>query len=177
MKSFKIDKNFTVEYNKSLNNYIEEVNSFDALDAENESNLLMKIKYGDPEALQILVNSNYRYVLTVAKFYLNYGLNLHDLINEGNLGIIKAAEHFDEKRGLSFVSYAIWCVKGAIMKAILENSILVRLHIDKTVSPSKTYNAFIKLEQEFHREPSQKEIADLEIFQLKIIENAYNLAN
>jgi RNA polymerase primary sigma factor len=165
MRQLKITKQLTNRDSQSLDKYLQEINRVDLISAEEEVALSKKIKNGDEEALSKLVEANLRFVVSVAKQYLNYGLTLPDLINEGNIGLIKAAKRFDETRGFKFISYAVWWIRQSILQAIAEQSRIVRLPLNKIGSISKINRAFSKLEQEFEREPSPDEVADaLEMF-------------
>ena len=165
MRQLKITKQFTNRDSQSLDKYLQEISRVDLISTEEEVALSKKIKKGDEEALSKLVEANLRFVVSVAKQYLNYGLTLPDLINEGNIGLIKAAKRFDETRGFKFISYAVWWIRQSILQAIAEQSRIVRLPLNKIGSISKINRAFSKLEQDFEREPSSDEVADaLEMF-------------
>jgi len=139
--------------------------------------LARKIKLGDQKALKKLIQSNLRFVVSVAKQYQNQGLTLPDLINEGNLGLIKAAERYDETRGFKFISYAVWWIRQSILQAIAEQSRIVRLPLNKIGALSKINKAFTKLEQDYQREPTPEEIADLLKLQIKIVKEALEISN
>lgn len=145
---------------QSIEKYLEEINKVDLLTPEEEIDLARRIKKNDREALQALVQANLRFVVSVAKDYQNQGLPLSDLINEGNLGLIKAAERFDETRGFKFISYAVWWIRQSILQAIAEHSRIVRLPLNRVGMLNKIGKVFNELEQSFEREPSTEEIAN-----------------
>src|SRR6476659_6271558 len=159
MRQLKITKSITNLESQSLEKYLQEIGKVDLLTPEEEVELAKKIKQGDQNALEKLTKANLRFVVSVAKQYQNQGLTLSDLINEGNLGLIKAATRFDETRGFKFISYAVWWIRQSILQALAEQSRIVRLPLNKIGSINKINKAFSKLEQEFEREPSQEEIA------------------
>ncbi len=144
---------------KSLEVYLNEISSQDMLTAEEEVALAKKIRVGDEDALKRLVNGNLRFVVSIAKEYQNQGLSLGDLINEGNIGLIKAATRFDETRGFKFISYAVWWIRQSILQALAEHSRVVRLPLNRVGTLNKISKVFARLEQEFEREPSASEIA------------------
>jgi RNA polymerase primary sigma factor len=156
----KITKQFTKRESQSLDKYFNEIGKVALLTAEEEIELAIKIKEGDPEALEKLTKANLRFVVSVAKQYQNQGLSLGDLINEGNLGLIKAARRFDETRGFKFISYAVWWIRQAIMQALAEQSRIVRLPLNRVGALNKIGKAYSSLEQDFEREPSAEELAD-----------------
>jgi RNA polymerase primary sigma factor len=156
----KITKQFTKRESQSLDKYFNEIGKVTLLTAEEEVELARKIKEGDPEALEKLTKANLRFVVSVAKQYQNQGLSLGDLINEGNLGLIKAARRFDETRGFKFISYAVWWIRQAIMQALAEQSRIVRLPLNRVGALNKIGKAYSNLEQDFEREPSAEELAD-----------------
>ena len=156
----RITKQYTTRESKSLDKYFQEIGKVELLTAEQEVKLAKKIKKGNEQALNKLVNSNLRFVVSVAKQYQNQGLSLGDLINEGNLGLIKAAHKFDETRGFKFISYAVWWIRQSILQAIAEHSRIVRLSLNRVGTLSKISKAFSALEQDYEREPSASEIAD-----------------
>lgn len=160
MRQLKITKQVTNRDTPSLDKYLHEIGKVDLLSAEQEVDLARRIKNGDKKALTALVNSNLRFVVSVAKQYQNQGLSLPDLINEGNLGLIKAAQRFDETRGFKFISYAVWWIRQSVLQALAEQSRIVRLPLNKIGSINKINKALSKLEQEFEREPSHDEIAE-----------------
>lgn len=144
----------------TLEQYLQEIGEVPLLDQQEEIELARRIREGDEPALEILTKANLRFVVSVAKQYQNQGLSLGDLINEGNLGLIKAANRFDETRGFKFISYAVWWIKQSILQALAEQSRIVRLPLNKVGTMNKIGKAFSALEQEFEREPSPEEIAD-----------------
>jgi len=161
MRQLKITKSITNRESQSLEKYLQEIGKVDLLTPEEEVDLAKKIKAGDQEALEKLTKANLRFVVSVAKQYQNQGLSLSDLINEGNLGLIKAAQRFDETRGFKFISYAVWWIRQSILQALAEQSRIVRLPLNKVGSLNKINRAFSELEQEFEREPSSDELAEL----------------
>jgi RNA polymerase primary sigma factor len=177
MKQIKITKQVTLREAPSLDRYLREIGKIKLLAPEDEEVLARKIRNGDHKALEILVTSNLRFVVSVAKQYQNQGLTLPDLINEGNLGLIKAAELFDETRGFKFISYAVWWIRQSILQALAEQSRIVRLPLNKIGSINKINKAFIKLEQDFQREPMAEEIAEMLDLQHIFVEEALNSTN
>jgi len=161
MRQLKITKQVTNRETISLDKYLQDISKLNLITADEEAELARKIREGDKDALEKLAKSNLRFVVSVAKQYQNQGLNLSDLINEGNIGLIKAAERFDETRGFKFISYAVWWIRQSIMQAIAEQARIVRLPLNKIGNITKINKTFSKLEQEFEREPSADEIADL----------------
>ena len=161
MRQLKITKSITNRESQSLEKYLQEIGKVDLLTPEEEVDLAKRIKEGDQEALERLTKANLRFVVSVAKQYQNQGLSLSDLINEGNLGLIKAAQRFDETRGFKFISYAVWWIRQSILQALAEQSRIVRLPLNKVGSLNKINRAFSELEQEFEREPSAHELAEL----------------
>ncbi len=161
MRQLKITKSITNRESQSLEKYLQEIGKVDLLTPEEEVDLAKKIKAGNQEALEKLTKANLRFVVSVAKQYQNQGLSLSDLINEGNLGLIKAAQRFDETRGFKFISYAVWWIRQSILQALAEQSRIVRLPLNKVGSLNKINRAFSELEQEFEREPSSDELAEL----------------
>ena len=159
MRQLKITKQVTNRETASLDKYLQEIGRVELITAEEEVRLAQKIKKGDSQALERLTKANLRFVVSVAKQYQNQGLTLGDLINEGNLGLIKAAQRFDETRGFKFISYAVWWIRQSILQALAEQSRIVRLPLNKIGSINKINKTFSKLEQEFEREPSTEEIA------------------
>lgn len=159
MRQLKIVKQVTNRETASLDKYLQEIGRVELITAEEEVKLARLIKQGDAKALEKLTKANLRFVVSVAKQYQNQGLTLSDLINEGNLGLIKAAQRFDETRGFKFISYAVWWIRQSILQALAEQSRIVRLPLNKIGSINKINKTFSKLEQEFEREPSQEEIA------------------
>lgn len=156
----KIFKQFTYRESQSLDKYLQEIGKVDLLTAEEEIELAIKIKEGDKKALEKLTKANLRFVVSVAKQYQNQGLSLGDIINEGNLGLIKAGKRFDETRGFKFISYAVWWIRQSILQALAEQSRIVRLPLNRVGALSKIGRAYSNLEQEFEREPSADELAD-----------------
>jgi RNA polymerase primary sigma factor len=161
MRQLKITKQVTNRETASLDKYLQEIGREELITAEEEVILARKIREGDQAALERLTKTNLRFVVSVAKQYQNQGLTLGDLINEGNLGLIKAAKRFDETKGFKFISYAVWWIRQSILQAIAEQSRIVRLPLNQVGSLSKISKAFSKLEQEFEREPSPEELADI----------------
>jgi len=159
MRQLKITKSITNRESQSLEKYLQEIGKVDLLTPEEEVELAKRIKQGDQVALERLTKANLRFVVSVAKQYQNQGLSLSDLINEGNLGLIKAAQRFDETRGFKFISYAVWWIRQSILQALAEQSRIVRLPLNKVGSLNKINKAFSELEQEFEREPSPDELA------------------
>lgn len=160
MRQLKITQSITNRESQSLDKYLHEIGKVDLITAEEEVILAQKIREGDQAALERLTKTNLRFVVSVAKQYQNQGLTLGDLINEGNLGLIKAAKRFDETKGFKFISYAVWWIRQSILQAIAEQSRIVRLPLNQVGSLSKITKAFSKLEQEYEREPSPEELAD-----------------
>ena len=169
MRQLKITKSITNRESASLDKYLQEIGREELVTAEEEVILAKKIKKGDQNALNNLVKANLRFVVSVAKQYQNQGLTLPDLINEGNLGLIKAAQRFDETRGFKFISYGVWWIRQSILQALAEQSRIVRLPLNQVGSLNKINKAFSKLEQSFEREPSHHELAcELDISEDKI---------
>ena len=160
MRQLKITKSITNRESQSLEKYLQEIGKVDLLTPEEEVDLAKRIKQGDQIALEKLTKANLRFVVSVAKQYQNQGLSLSDLINEGNLGLIKAAQRFDETRGFKFISYAVWWIRQSILQALAEQSRIVRLPLNKVGSLNKINKAFSELEQEYEREPSSEELAE-----------------
>jgi len=161
MRQLKITKQVTNRDTPSLDKYLQEIGKVELISPEEEVVLARKIRMGDSEALKKLVNANLRFVVSVAKQYQNQGISLPDLINEGNLGLMKAAQRFDETRGFKFISYAVWWIRQAILQALAEQSRIVRLPVNKIGSINRINRTFSRLEQLYEREPSAQEIADM----------------
>lgn len=161
MRQLKITRSITNRESASLEKYLQEIGRESLITAEEEVKLARQIKAGDQQALDRLTKANLRFVVSVAKQYQNQGLSLPDLINEGNLGLIKAAKRFDETRGFKFISYAVWWIRQSILQALAEQSRIVRLPLNQVGSLHRISKAFSKLEQEFEREPSAEELADI----------------
>ena len=161
MRQLKITKSITNRESASLDKYLQEIGKEDLITVEEEVELAQRIKKGDQEALEKLTKANLRFVVSVAKQYQNQGLSLPDLINEGNLGLIKAAEKFDETRGFKFISYAVWWIRQSILQALAEQSRIVRLPLNQVGSLNKINKAFARFEQENERTPSPEELADV----------------
>ncbi len=161
MRQLKITKSITNRESASLDKYLQEIGREELITAEEEVQLAKKIRDGDQRALEKLTRANLRFVVSVAKQYQNQGLSLPDLINEGNLGLIKAAKRFDETRGFKFISYAVWWIRQSILQALAEQSRIVRLPLNQVGSLNKINKAYSKLEQEFEREPSAEELATI----------------
>src|SRR5579885_1696137 len=160
----RISKQYTNRESQSLDMYLQEIGRMDLLNSQMEIDLARRIRASGPDsqkAMEILVKANLRFVVSVAKQYQNQGLSLGDLINEGNLGLIKAAQRFDETRGFKFISYAVWWIRQSILQALAEQSRIVRLPLNKVGLTNKIQKAFSQLEQEFEREPSPEELAEL----------------
>jgi len=161
MRQLKISKQITNRESQSLDKYLQEIGKVDLLTADEEVELAKRIKEGDQIALEKLTKANLRFVVSVAKQYQNQGLSLGDLINEGNLGLIKAAQRFDETRGFKFISYAVWWIRQSILQALAEQSRIVRLPLNRVGSLNKISKTFSELEQKYEREPSPEELADV----------------
>ena len=160
MRQLKITKQITNRETQSLDKYLNEISKYDLISADEEVELAARIREGDQAALQRLTKANLRFVISVSKQYQNQGLSLSDLINEGNLGLIKAAQRFDEKRGFKFISYAVWWIRQSILQAIAEHARIVRLPLNKIGTINKINKTFSALEQEFERTPSVSEVAE-----------------
>jgi RNA polymerase primary sigma factor len=160
MRQLKITKSITNRESASLDKYLQEIGKEELITVEEEVELAQRIKKGDQVALEKLTRANLRFVVSVAKQYQNQGLSLPDLINEGNLGLIKAAEKFDETRGFKFISYAVWWIRQSILQALAEQSRIVRLPLNQVGSLNKINKAFSKFEQEHERRPSAEELAE-----------------
>ena len=161
MRQLKITKSITNRESQSLEKYLQEIGKVELITSEEEVQLARLIKQGDQKALDRLTKANLRFVVSVAKQYQNQGLSLPDLINEGNLGLIKAAQRFDETRGFKFISYAVWWIRQSILQALAEQARIVRLPLNKVGLTNRVQKAYSQLEQQFEREPSAEELADL----------------
>jgi RNA polymerase primary sigma factor len=161
MRQLKITNKITSRESLALDKYLSDIGKIELLSLEEESDLARKIKDGDTEALDKLTRANLRFVVSVAKQYQNHGLSLSDLINEGNVGLMKAAKRFDESKGFKFISYAVWWIRQSILQAIVEYSRMVRLPLNKVNLYSKVNEAFLSFVQEFEREPTHAELAEL----------------
>ena len=169
MRQLKITKSITNRESQSLDKYLQEIGREGLITVEEEVDLAQRIRKGDREALERLTRANLRFVVSVAKQYQNQGLSLPDLINEGNLGLIKAAEKFDETRGFKFISYAVWWIRQSILQALAEQSRIVRLPLNQVGSLNKINKALGRFEQEHERQPSTEELAEMiDIPQYKI---------
>ncbi len=160
MRQLKITKQVTNRDTPSLDKYLQEIGRVELISPDEEVVLARRIKSGETEALRKLVKANLRFVVSVAKQYQNQGMSLPDLINEGNLGLMKAAQRFDETRGFKFISYAVWWIRQAILQSLAEQARIVRLPVNKIGSINRINRAFARLEQEFEREPNSQEIAE-----------------
>ena len=170
MRQLKISRQFTNRENKSLDKYLSDISRVPMINAEEEVELAQRIREGDQAALERLVNANLRFVVSVSKQYQNQGLTLGDLINEGNLGLIKAAKRFDETRGFKFISYAVWWIRQSILQAIADQARIVRLPLNKVGSLSKVMQIYAELEQKLEREPTPAEIAERSEMSLEEVE-------
>jgi RNA polymerase primary sigma factor len=171
MRQLKISKQITNRESQSLDKYLQEIGKVDLLTPDEEVELAKRIKEGDQIALEKLTKANLRFVVSVAKQYQNQGLSLGDLINEGNLGLIKAAQRFDETRGFKFISYAVWWIRQSILQALAEQSRIVRLPLNRVGSLNKISKTFSELEQKFEREPSPEELAEvLEVTTAEVVD-------
>lgn len=171
MRQLKISKQITNRESQSLDKYLQEIGKVDLLTPDEEVILAQKIRDGDQYSLERLTKANLRFVVSVAKQYQNQGLSLGDLINEGNLGLIKAAQRFDETRGFKFISYAVWWIRQSILQALAEQSRIVRLPLNRVGSLNKISKTFSELEQKFEREPSPEELAEvLEISASEVVD-------
>jgi RNA polymerase primary sigma factor len=161
MRQLKITNKITSRESLALDKYLNDISKIDLLLPEEEAGLARRIREGDEDALERLTEANLRFVVSVAKQYQNQGLSLSDLINEGNVGLMKAAKRFDETKGFKFISYAVWWIRQSILQAIVEYSRLVRLPLNKVSSYNKINEAFVSFVQEFEREPSHEELSEL----------------
>src|SRR5881628_834678 len=171
MRQLKITKSITNRESASLDKYLQEIGREELITAEEEVQLAIRIKQGDQRALEKLTKANLRFVVSVAKQYQNQGLSLGDLINEGNLGLIKAAKRFDETRGFKFISYAVWWIRQSILQALAEQSRIVRLPLNRVGALNKIGKKFSQLEQKYEREPSPDELAEvLEVTTAEVVD-------
>ncbi len=177
MRQLKITKSITNRESQSLEKYLQEIGRVQLISAEEEVALAVRIKLGDQKALDRLTKANLRFVVSVAKQYQNQGLSLSDLINEGNLGLIKAAQRFDETKGFKFISYAVWWIRQSILQALAEQSRIVRLPLNKVGLTNKIGKAYSALEQEFEREPSADEIASLLEIEIEEVESTLGMSS
>lgn len=161
MRQLKISNKITSRESLSLDKYLNDIGKIPMLSADDEAELAQRIRKGDQKALEKLTRSNLRFVVSVAKQYQNQGLSLSDLINEGNVGLMKAARRFDETKGFKFISYAVWWIRQSILQAIVEYARIVRLPLNKVGSYNKVNEAFLSFVQEFEREPTHEELAEL----------------
>src|SRR5574343_382232 len=161
MRQLKISKSITNRESQSLEKYLQEIGKVELISPEEEVKLARRIRQGDQLALDKLTKANLRFVVSVSKQYQNQGLSLPDLINEGNLGLIKAAQRFDETRGFKFISYAVWWIRQSILQALAEQARIVRLPLNKIGTINKINRAFSRLEQEYERTPNPEELAEL----------------
>src|SRR5206468_13135298 len=161
MRQLKIATQITNRDSQAVEKYLQEISKIPMITPEEETTLAQRIKMGDQRALDKLVQANLRFVVSVAKQYQHQGLSLSDLINEGNLGLIKAAQRFDETKGFKFISYAVWWIRQSILQALAEQARIVRLPLNKVGLTNRIQKAFSQLEQEFEREPSAEELAEL----------------
>ena len=175
MRQLKITKQVTNRETASLDKYLQEIGKVELITADEEVELAQRIRQGDMAALEKLTKANLRFVVSVSKQYQNQGLSLPDLINEGNLGLIKAARRFDETRGFKFISYAVWWIRQSILQALAEQSRIVRLPLNTIGSINKINKTYAKLEQEFEREPNAEEIAEvLDLTEAEVKESMKN---
>ncbi|MDB5230093.1 MAG: polymerase sigma factor RpoD/SigA, partial [Chitinophagaceae bacterium] len=175
MRQLKITKSITNRESQSLEKYLQEIGKVDLITPEEEVQLTLQIRNGDQRSLDRLVKANLRFVVSVAKQYQNQGLSLPDLINEGNLGLIKAALRFDETRGFKFISYAVWWIRQSILQALAEQSRIVRLPLNKVGMSNRISKAFQQLEQEFEREPTAEELATLLDMEIEEVTASLNM--
>ncbi|MEL7586077.1 MAG: RNA polymerase sigma factor RpoD/SigA [Prolixibacteraceae bacterium] len=177
MRQLKITKQVTNRETLSLDKYLHDIGKVELLSAEREVELAKRIRKGDQQALEELIKANLRFVVSVSKQYQNQGLSLPDLINEGNLGLIKAAQRFDETRGFKFISYAVWWIRQSILQALAEQARIVRLPLNKIGSINKINRTFSKLEQEFQREPTPDEVANILETSSDVVEDAMKVSS
>ncbi len=177
MRQLKITKSITNRESQSLEKYLQEIGKVELISPEEEVKLAERIKQGDQRALDRLTKANLRFVVSVAKQYQNQGLSLPDLINEGNLGLIKAAQRFDETRGFKFISYAVWWIRQSILQALAEQSRIVRLPLNKVGLTNRINKAFSQLEQEYEREPSAEELAEVLELEIDEVSSSLNISS
>jgi RNA polymerase primary sigma factor len=177
MRNLKISQSITSRESKSLEKYLQEIGKLELIKPEEEVELAVKIRKGDKNAFERLTRANLRFVVSVAKQYQNQGLTLADLINEGNLGLIKAAQRFDETKGFKFISYAVWWIRQSLIQAIAEQSRLVRLPLNKVGLTSQITKAYQILEQEFEREPTAEELAEMLNIDVEEVSNSLMRSN
>jgi len=177
MRQLVIAKQFTNRESLSLDKYLQEIGKVDLISAEKEVELGKRIRKGDKEALELLIKANLRFVVSVAKQYQNQGLSLPDLINDGNLGLIKAAQRYDETRGFKFISYGVWWIRQAILQALAEQARIVRLPLNKIASITLINKTFKRLEQEFQREPTIDEVAFILETSSDVIEDSLRVSS
>ncbi len=171
MRQLKITNKITSRESVALDKYLNDISKIEMLTGDDEANLAKRIREGDQDALERMTQANLRFVVSVAKQYQNQGLSLSDLINEGNVGLMKAAKRFDETKGFKFISYAVWWIRQSILHAIVEYSRMVRLPLNKVSSYNKINEAYVSFTQEFEREPTHEELADLLDIKVKDISN------
>ena len=177
MRQLKIAKQVTNRETLSLDKYLHEIGKVDLITSDEEVELAKRIKKGDKDALEKLIKANLRFVVSVAKQYQNQGLSLPDLINEGNLGLIKAAQRYDETRGFKFISYGVWWIRQSILQALAEQARIVRLPLNKIGSITRINKTFSRLEQEYQREPTAEEVAFLLETSSEIVEDALKVSS
>ncbi|MBK8953010.1 MAG: RNA polymerase sigma factor RpoD/SigA [Chitinophagaceae bacterium] len=175
MRQLKISKSITNRESQSLEKYLQEIGKVELITPEEEVKLATLIKQGDQRALDRLTKANLRFVVSVAKQYQNQGLSLPDLINEGNLGLIKAAQRFDETRGFKFISYAVWWIRQCILQALAEQARIVRLPLNKVGLTNRIQKAYTQLEQQFEREPTAEELAEMLDMELEEVRSSLNI--
>ncbi len=176
MRQLKISKQVTNRDTLSLDKYLHEIGKIELLSPDQEVELAKKIRHGDRKSFEKLIQANLRFVVSVSKQYQNQGLSLSDLINEGNLGLIKAAEKYDETRGFKFISYAVWWIRQSILQSLAEHARIVRLPLNKIGSISKINRTFSQLEQEFQREPTMEELSAVLELKPEIIEDSLTVS-
>lgn len=177
MRQLKIAKQVTNRETLSLDKYLHEIGKVDLVSADEEVVLAKRIRKGDKDALETLIKANLRFVVSVSKQYQNQGLSLPDLINEGNLGLIKAAQRYDETRGFKFISYAVWWIRQSILQALAEQARIVRLPLNKIGSITRINRTFSRLEQEYQREPTSDEVAFLLETSAEVVEDALRVSS